>query len=108
MDIDMAMIEISHTQKLLVLRLKCGVPGFQLIPPASEDLVLFLTLAETIDSLADEGLTVGQLPANRDDVVVRDGRYGTVVIDIVELGQELSQLLVLLGEGTLLLENLVI
>ena len=65
--------------------------------------IFLLALPETVDGLADQDLRVGELPAERHDVLVGQRRHCLVVLDRVELAQDLAELLVLLGEGALLL-----
>lgn len=65
-------------------------------------LVLLLHLPKAVDGLTDERLGIGHAAADRHDIVVREGRDALVGVDGIELGQDLAELLVLLGERTLL------
>ena len=65
-------------------------------------LVLLLHLPEAVDGLTNEALSVAQAPPEGDDVLVSEGGHGLVGVDGIELGEDLAQLLVFLGEGALL------
>ena len=95
----------TRTKKLLVLRLKRGDPRFELVPSAHVHFILLLALPEAVDRLADEPLVIGQLPAERHDVLVAQRRHRRVVVDRVQLAEDLAQLLVLLGKRALLLDG---
>ena len=92
------------TKKLLILGLEGRDTGLELVPTALVHLILLLHLPETVDGLADQDLRVGELPAERHDVLVGQRRHRLVVLDRVELAQDLAELLVLLGECSLLEE----
>ncbi len=84
------------TEELLVFSLKAADARFELIPPSDMHLGLLLTLSETINSLADECLTLSQLPAHGDDVVMTERGNAFVVFNGVQLRQDVTKLLVFL------------
>ena len=91
-----------RTKELLVLCFQGRNTRLELVATTQVHLVLLLHLPEAVDGLADESLCVRHAPTDGHNILVREGGNGLVGVDGIELGKDLAELFVLLGECTLL------